>query len=90
MTLAGNVCYALAVGGTLQADGPADKRRKAGDSMDDRQEAVPMTDAQAERADLLARLDELDRLAEQTTARDTLRCIADRKKALRAALDKVT
>lgn len=49
-----------------------------------------MTDAQAERADLLARLDELDRLAEQTTARDTLRCIADRKKALRAALDKVT
>lgn len=47
-----------------------------------------MTDKQAERADILARLDELDRLALITTDRATLEYIAERKKALRAALDK--
>lgn len=47
-----------------------------------------MTDKQAERVDILARLDELDRMALITTDRETLNKIAERKKALRAALDK--
>lgn len=47
-----------------------------------------MTDKQAERADILARLDELDRLEAITTDRETLNKIAERKKALREALDK--
>lgn len=46
-----------------------------------------MTDKQAARADILARLDELDRLATDTTDRETLEKIAERKKALRAALE---
>lgn len=45
-----------------------------------------MTDKQAERAEILARLDELDRLADCTIDSDTLERIAERKKALRAAL----
>ena len=47
-----------------------------------------MTDKQAERLDILARLDELDRMALITTDRETLEKIAERKKALRIALDK--
>ena len=47
-----------------------------------------MTDKQAERADNLARIDELDRMEANTTDRVTLEYIAERKKALRIALDK--
>jgi hypothetical protein len=57
---------------------------RAGDQM----EGCNMTDKQAERADILARLDELDRLATITTDRATLEYIAERKKALREALEK--
>lgn len=64
--------------------------RKAGDSMNrttDKAEVINMTDTQARRADLLARLDELDRLTSCTTDRETLERIAERKKAIREALD---
>lgn len=46
-----------------------------------------MTNEQAKRADYLARLDELSRLEEITTDRETLERIAQRKKAIREALD---
>lgn len=48
-----------------------------------------MTNQQALRADLLARLDELDRMTEYTTDRDTLASIAERKKVIRETLDKL-
>lgn len=57
---------------------------RAGDQMEENM----MTDKQAERLDILARLDELDRMALITTDRETLNKIAERKKALREALDK--
>lgn len=57
---------------------------RAGDQMEENM----MTDKQAERLDILARLDELDRMALITTDRETLEKIAERKKALRIALDK--
>lgn len=47
-----------------------------------------MTDKQSERLENLARLDELERLKDLTTDRETLERIAEREKALRAALDK--
>lgn len=47
-----------------------------------------MTDKQADKTEILARLDELDRMATHTTDRATLEYIAERKKALRIALDK--
>lgn len=50
-------------------------------------EECGMTDKQAQRAELLARIDELDRLTEHTTDPQTLKTIAARKKALRAALE---
>lgn len=53
----------------------------------DKVEVAHMTNEQAKRADLLARLDELDRLTSCTTDRETLERIAERKKALREALD---
>lgn len=46
-----------------------------------------MTDNQAKRTEILARLDELDRLTETTTDRETLDRIAERKKALRTLLE---
>ena len=55
--------------------------------MDKRNGEYYMTDKQAKRADLLARLDELDRVTEITTDRETLERIAERKKALRTALE---
>lgn len=57
--------------------------------MDEVQEVLHMTDMQAKRADLLARLDELDRMTAITTDRATLEKIAERKKAIRTALDKL-
>lgn len=48
-----------------------------------------MTDKQANKAEILARLDELDRMVTNTTDRATLEIIAERKKALRQALDKL-
>lgn len=48
-----------------------------------------MTDTQAKRADLQARIDELDRIAGTTTDRDVLEYIAARKKALRDELDRL-
>ena len=57
--------------------------------MDEMQEVLQMTDMQAKRADLLARLDELDRMTTITTDRATLEKIAERKKAIRTALDKL-
>lgn len=48
-----------------------------------------MTDKQADKLETLARLDELDRLKDCTTDRETLERIAERKKALRTALDKL-
>lgn len=47
-----------------------------------------MTNEQSQRMEILARLDELDRLASTTNDRETLEKIAERKKALRAALEK--
>lgn len=47
-----------------------------------------MTDNQFDKTETLARIDELDRMATITTDRATLEYIAERKKALRAALDK--
>ena len=64
--------------------------RKAGDTMNqttDKMEETIMTDTQARRADLYARLDELNRLKDLTTDRELLNLIAEREKALRAALD---
>lgn len=55
--------------------------------MDKRNGEHYMTDKQAKRADLLARIDELDRMSEITTDRETLERIAERKKALRTALE---
>ena len=46
-----------------------------------------MTNEHARRADIQARLDELNRIAEVTTDQKTLEVIAERKKVLRAALD---
>lgn len=46
-----------------------------------------MTNEQAKRADILARLDELNRMEEVTTDTKMLEVIAERKKALRVALD---
>ena len=57
---------------------------RAGDTM----EVNEMTDKQSERLENLARLDELERLKHLTTDRETLERIAEREKALRAALDK--
>lgn len=47
-----------------------------------------MTDQQTERLEYLARLDELDRLKDLTTAPEIQEAIEARKKALRIALDK--
>lgn len=47
-----------------------------------------MTDKQADKVEILARLDELDRMATNTTDCATLEYIAERKKALRIALEK--
>ena len=49
-------------------------------------ELIAMTDKQAKRADLLARIDELDRLTEIVTDPVVLDAIRARKKALRAEL----
>lgn len=49
-----------------------------------------MTNEQAKRADLQARLDELDRVQEITTDSETLKWIAERKKVIRQALDSIT
>lgn len=46
-----------------------------------------MTNQQAKRADILARLDELYRLEEGVKDSEILKMIAERKKALRAALE---
>lgn len=46
-----------------------------------------MTNEQAKRADILARLDELNRMEEATTDPKTLEVIAERKKVLRTALE---
>lgn len=48
-----------------------------------------MTNEQAKRADLLARLDELSRLEEATNDSKTKEVIAERKKVLRNALDSI-
>lgn len=48
-----------------------------------------MTNEQSRRMEILARIDELDRLADTTTDRATLMQIAERKKALRTALEKL-
>lgn len=50
-------------------------------------EDIEMTDKQAERINLTTRLDELDRLKENTTDKDTLDYIDERKKELRNRLD---
>ena len=47
--------------------------------MDEAKGVEAMTDTQAKRADLQARLDELDRIAGTTTDRDVLEYIAARK-----------
>ena len=52
-------------------------------------EVERMTNEQAKRADYLARLDELSRLEESTTDHETLKLIAQRKKAIREALDSI-
>lgn len=52
----------------------------------DKAEAI-MTDTQAKRADLYARLDELNRLKDRTTDSELLKLIEEREKALRATLD---
>ena len=61
--------------------------------MTERQEKMrkdeQMTDKQAKRSDILARLDELDRMEEITTDSDTLKWIAERKEVLRTALDSI-
>lgn len=46
-----------------------------------------MTDKQADKVEILARLDELDRMTNRTTDRELLEYIAERKKALRTALE---
>ena len=46
-----------------------------------------MTDKQSERESILYRLDELDRIEGNTTDRDTLKYIAERKQARRQTLD---
>lgn len=48
-----------------------------------------MTNEQAKRADILARIDELNRLEELTDDSKTKEMIAERKKALREALDSI-
>lgn len=48
-----------------------------------------MTDRQARRADIQARLDELNRIEEATDDPKTLEVIAERKKVLRIALDSI-
>lgn len=55
----------------------------------DKVEETNMTDTQAKRTDLLARIDELDRLQDLTTDRETLERIAERKKEIRQALDRL-
>lgn len=50
-------------------------------------EVEPMTNEQSKRVEILARLDELDRLTELTHDSETLKRIAERKKTLRAELD---
>lgn len=54
----------------------------------DQTEAIAMNDLQAKRSDLYARLDELNRLKDCTTDRETLQIIAEREKAIRAAIDR--
>ena len=48
-----------------------------------------MTNEQSRGMEILARIDELDRLTANTTDRATLMQIAERKKALRDALEKL-
>lgn len=48
-----------------------------------------MTNVQAKRLEILARLDELSRLEEITDNSETLKLIAERKKALRTALESI-
>lgn len=48
-----------------------------------------MTDKQAKRVEVLTRIDELDQLESRTTDRELLEYIAERKKALREALNKL-
>ena len=48
-----------------------------------------MTNEQAERVDILARLDELSRMEECTTDPVILEKIAERKKVLRTALESI-
>lgn len=55
---------------------------RAGDRMEEE-----MTDKQADKVEILARLDELDRMTNRTTDRELLEYIAERKKALRTALE---
>ena len=50
---------------------------------------MPMTDAQAKRAEITARLDELARLKDSATDQNTLNLIREREKVLRTALDKL-
>ena len=62
-------------------------------STEERQEKVmrkdQMTNVQAKRLEILARLDELSRLEEITDNSETLKLIAERKKALRTALESI-
>ena len=48
-----------------------------------------MTDKQSDKAEMAARIDELDRMEEITTDPVMLRYITERKKVLRTALDKL-
>lgn len=48
-----------------------------------------MSNEQSQRLELLARLDELDRLQDRTTDSELLKMIAERKKALRTALESI-
>ncbi len=45
-----------------------------------------MTDTQKKRLEMLARIDEIDRMMDCTTDEELLEKMAERKKALRAAL----
>ena len=57
------------------------------DKTNELQELIEMTDMQSERLEILSRIDELDRMTEVTTDRDTLTFISKRKKALRECLE---
>ena len=52
-------------------------------------EVLPMSNEQSQRLELLARIDQLDRLADEVTDPDTLERIKAHKKALRHTLDKL-